>query len=248
MPDKKSLTTTEDQDQGNAGDAPNGSRRLYRSGTDRYLAGVCGGFAEYFQVDPLLVRIIWVAACFLGGVGLISYIAAWIIVPENPQLGAPSVQVEPEKSRKVGLALGIILIFVGLLFIGDNLRYHFMFPWGFRGFDLGIVVSLVVIGLGAYLLFKKSQSENESLSDVNTGTSPFAGKKLTRSVVDRKIGGVCGGMAKYFEIDPALARIGFVVLALAQLPLVVIAYIVMMIVVPEDNDETIVSEGNMTSM
>ena len=121
-----------------------------------------------------------------------------------------------------------------------------MFPWGFRGFDLGVVISLVAIGMGAYLLFKKSQSESESPE--SAGTATFAGRKLTRSVVDRKIGGVCGGLAKYFEIDPALARSGFVVLALAQLPLVIIAYIAMMIVVPEDTDETIAGDGKIISV
>lgn len=238
----------QDEQQENTSDTSHQPRRLFRSMSDRYLSGVCGGFAEYFQVDPLLVRIIWVASVFVGGVGLISYIAAWIIVPENPHGGPSLKQVEPERSRKIGLALGIFLIFIGLLFLGDNLRYHFMFPWGFRDFDWGIVVSLVVIGLGAYLLFKKSQSESSDMASEGAKTTTFAAKKLTRSVADRKIAGVCGGLAKYFDIDPAFTRIGAVILGLAQLPLVVIAYIVMILAVPEDTEETIVNESKVTTM
>ena len=58
-------------------------RRLYRSKNDKVLAGVCGGVAEYFAVDPVIVRVLWVLAIFLGGLGIIAYIIAWIIVPEK---------------------------------------------------------------------------------------------------------------------------------------------------------------------
>ena len=47
------------------------------------IAGVCGGIAEYFNVDPTLVRIAWVLFTGLGGAGIIAYIIAWIIVPEE---------------------------------------------------------------------------------------------------------------------------------------------------------------------
>ncbi|MFT9077881.1 PspC domain-containing protein [Ethanoligenens sp.] len=59
-------------------------KRLYRSRTQRMLAGVCGGIAEYFNVDPTLIRLAWVVFCFIGGSGILAYIIAAIIVPENP--------------------------------------------------------------------------------------------------------------------------------------------------------------------
>lgn len=63
----------------------NTSKRLYRSRTDRSLAGVCGGLAEYFQVDPTLVRVLFVLFTLMGGPGLIVYIALALIVPEEPE-------------------------------------------------------------------------------------------------------------------------------------------------------------------
>ncbi len=60
-------------------------KRLYRSRKERMLAGVCGGIAEYFEVDPPIVRLAWVLFTFAGGAGLVAYIIAWIIVPEAPQ-------------------------------------------------------------------------------------------------------------------------------------------------------------------
>jgi phage shock protein PspC (stress-responsive transcriptional regulator) len=62
-------------------------RVLRRSGTDRQIAGICGGMAEYFQVDATLVRLLWVVgAIFCGAVigGIIVYLLAWIIIPKAP--------------------------------------------------------------------------------------------------------------------------------------------------------------------
>ncbi len=58
-------------------------KRLYRSRDDRMLAGVCGGIAEYFDIDPSIVRILWVIFSLSLGSGLFAYILAWVIVPER---------------------------------------------------------------------------------------------------------------------------------------------------------------------
>ena len=60
-------------------------KRLYRSKKERIIAGVCGGIAEYFNVDPTLVRLAWVVLALGWGTGVLAYIIAWIIVPENPK-------------------------------------------------------------------------------------------------------------------------------------------------------------------
>ncbi|SDY22475.1 PspC domain-containing protein [Tindallia californiensis] len=59
-------------------------KRFYRSRKDKKLAGVCGGVAEYFEVDPTLIRLIWVVFTFAGGAGVLAYIIAAIIMPEKP--------------------------------------------------------------------------------------------------------------------------------------------------------------------
>jgi len=58
-------------------------KRLYRNTDDKKIAGVCSGIADYFDVDPTLVRLAWVLTCPLWGFGIIAYILAWIIVPEK---------------------------------------------------------------------------------------------------------------------------------------------------------------------
>ena len=60
------------------------NKRLYKSRNDKMLGGVCGGIAEYFDMDPTLVRLGWVLFCALGGSGILAYIVAAIVIPEQP--------------------------------------------------------------------------------------------------------------------------------------------------------------------
>jgi len=69
-------------------------KKLYRSKKDKKIAGVCGGIAEYFDVDPTLVRLFTVLTLLLGGAGVVAYIIAWIVIPEN------SEQVSDDKFDK----------------------------------------------------------------------------------------------------------------------------------------------------
>ena len=58
------------------------NKRLYKSTADCKICGVCGGIAEYFDIDPTLVRLGWVAFTCLGGAGILAYIIAAIIIPK----------------------------------------------------------------------------------------------------------------------------------------------------------------------
>ena len=60
------------------------TKRLYRSRNDRMLAGVCAGLADYFGVDPTIVRILFVLFALAGGPGLILYIILMLVIPEAP--------------------------------------------------------------------------------------------------------------------------------------------------------------------
>jgi phage shock protein C len=66
-------------------------KRLYRSITDRKFAGVAGGLAEYFVMDPLLIRLAFVILTLAGGGGFLIYLVLWIVTPENPVRVQPSV-------------------------------------------------------------------------------------------------------------------------------------------------------------
>ncbi|MBN2395151.1 MAG: PspC domain-containing protein [Candidatus Atribacteria bacterium] len=117
-------------------------KRLYRSKKDSMLGGVCGGIAEYFDIDSTLVRILAVLVVLLGGVGVIAYIIAWIVIPLNPdherhrdqqansQMKNQEEKIigfdhsDPDKNRYVWG--GLILIFVGLFFLMKNFFPRFI--------------------------------------------------------------------------------------------------------------------------
>lgn len=63
-------------------------RRLVRSVTDKKIAGVCAGIAEYFDLDPTVVRIVWLLLFLLGGTGGLAYIICWIVLPQAPYPGS----------------------------------------------------------------------------------------------------------------------------------------------------------------
>jgi phage shock protein C len=74
-------------------------KKLTRSRTDSKIAGVCGGLANYLELDVTLVRILWLMLAFFGGWGIIGYFIAWIVMPEEPlpqASGAPAGSAIPQ--------------------------------------------------------------------------------------------------------------------------------------------------------
>ena len=61
------------------------NKKLYKSNVNKMIAGVCGGLGEYFGIDPTLVRLAWAVFCCIGGSGIVAYIIAAIIIPQNPE-------------------------------------------------------------------------------------------------------------------------------------------------------------------
>ncbi len=62
------------------------SRRLYRSQTDRMIGGVCGGLAQVLDIDPTIVRLVFVLLALLGGHGVLLYLILWLIMPGEDQV------------------------------------------------------------------------------------------------------------------------------------------------------------------
>jgi phage shock protein C len=63
-------------------------RKLYRSRNQRMLGGVCGGLAEYFNLDTTLIRVLFLVLAVFGGTGLVIYVVMWLIVPDVSKVGA----------------------------------------------------------------------------------------------------------------------------------------------------------------
>lgn len=143
------------------------NRRLYRSRTDRIVGGAAAGLADYLNTDPALVRIAWaILVPLTGGVAVLAYIAALIVVPEAPRAAArpagdgsrPRPEDEPGaegelwaeppdhdwSDGRAGILVGIGLVLIGLWFL---LREYL------PDINWGLIWPLIIVGIGAVILF-----------------------------------------------------------------------------------------------
>ncbi len=136
------------------------SKRLYRSNNNKMLGGVCGGIAEYFDLDPVLVRLFFVITLFAGGTGLLAYIVAVIIIPERPRNKVNDMDFQSQKdqkdetdveetnNQKKQLVLGAILIFAGIAFLFRRYFYWFSFSY---------MWPVVLIIIGCFIIFREGK-------------------------------------------------------------------------------------------
>ena len=125
------------------------TRRLYRSRKEKIIAGVCGGLAEYFDIDPVIVRLLMVLL-FIYGVGVIIYILAWIMIPMEPpeKVEVEEVVIDTVEDKKKRERVGaIILIITGVVLLFGAF-YSMSFIWK-------IIVPLTIIAAGIYILLKE---------------------------------------------------------------------------------------------
>jgi len=76
-----------------------GTKKLYRSNDDRWLAGVCGGIAEYFNLDPTLIRVLFILFGLIVGGGLIIYLILWLVIPQAPADAVQDPVEEPAEQE-----------------------------------------------------------------------------------------------------------------------------------------------------
>lgn len=215
------------------------AKRLYRSKVDRIFAGVCGGFAEYFNIDPTIVRVFWLVILFLSGMwtGPMIYLVCLIVMKDNP-----NQSFADKKPQSTALYWGIGLVLVGLLWLSNNrdwdwyyfrpFHFHFLRPWLFH-WDRFWPILIILFGI-FYLVYVLRKNKESGAEQANTGTTATPTGKLFRSRKDKIIGGVCGGLAKNLNVDPVFIRIGWVVLTFIIHIFSIIIYIVWMIAVPEE--------------
>jgi phage shock protein C len=153
-------------------------KRLYKSRKNKVIDGVCGGLANYFNVDPVLVRIVFVLFFFLGGSGLIAYIIGMIIMPREPfeveqeaeaerepagtspkPLEEPAQQeTGPASSPSAGsLIIGALLIIIGGFFLMRNFGFFSGFYWWFRSHFWEYLIPGAIIVTGIALIVKGTE-------------------------------------------------------------------------------------------
>lgn len=156
-------------------------QRLTKSSSDKVIDGVCGGIAEYFGIDPVIIRLIFVILVLMNGFGILLYIVLTIIMPKAEKIDQmpketiqENVQEMGERLKEAGeklgstisrenrprksghsIWLGLLLILLGTYFLLENLNmlrwFHNMFSW----FSMDIFWPLVLIVIGLWLFITR---------------------------------------------------------------------------------------------
>jgi phage shock protein C len=217
---------------------------MYKSRKDRVIDGVCSGLAEYLQVDVTLVRVLWTVSIFIGGLGIIAYIAAMIIVPVNPD--HLRLKSEEKVKRNTGFIWGILLIVVGLYFLIDWLDLDYFWDGGF-GFHRiswwdghwgGIWPWLIIIAGVVYIVYALSKDKEKKTVVNGKEKQTYGAKKLQRSTDNKMLFGVCGGLGHYFNLDPTIIRVVLIIITLLTHPFFwLVAYGASVLIIPEMPDK-----------
>lgn len=213
-------------------------KRLYRSVQSRVISGVCGGIAEYLNIDPVIVRALWILFTFMGGMGVLMYFIAMIIIPVDSSGQKP----EKKSSGSSKEIWGILLIIIGLIILGGRWALSCLLPWHW---DVGweIIGPILLIAFGFALMFGRKDSIQESPRPQNVdNTAPPPAdnavpasepKKLYRITQGRMLFGIAGGMAEYFNVDISLSRILWAAAIIFSGGAAFVLYLIMYFIVPE---------------
>ncbi len=125
---------------------------------------MCGGLAEYLDIDPALVRLIVLLLAFANGIGFVFYFVAWLVIPQEPverrdsalseETGEGGVQysVDPHEKRNSRIWVGIILIVTGVIFLMSNYM-----PW----LSWSNLWPLILVAVGIYLIVGNKEEAEE---------------------------------------------------------------------------------------
>jgi phage shock protein C len=166
-------------------------RRLYRCRGDRKLAGVAAGMAEYLDLDPTLVRVLWLVSIFFGGFSILLYVILAFVVPPEP-LALPGTGVAPDlasatpawpahwhdpraetrRGGRAGLYVGIVLIVIGAIALADALVPGWA---GVAWFGPAVLVALGAALLAGSIRRDPGQPEDRPVSSPTAGTAEDQG-------------------------------------------------------------------------
>jgi phage shock protein C len=147
-------------------------KRLYRSRKNRVIAGVCGGIAEYLDVDPVLIRIIAVILLFVGGGSLIAYIIGMIIIPDESKIFSSSVETQPtpegppppphtgftgQSAHTGSLIVGVVMILLGFTFLMRTIPFLRHYYWWFWDMGWNFFWPSVLIVIGLLIILKAAR-------------------------------------------------------------------------------------------
>ena len=200
-------------------------KRLVRIREDSVLAGVCGGFGQYFNLDSALVRILWVFFTIFGGSGILAYLFAVFIIPDETTAKDVTARRLIDGFNDKTLLWGVLLVLVGIILFfqhGDLINSIWSYFWNS---GINVLLALIIIGVGVYLLYQERQKIS---SMFGLGSE----RPLSLSEKDKQLAGICGGIAESIDIDPTIIRIFWMYGTIMSVGIGLILYFILALVLP----------------
>jgi len=131
------------------------NKKLKRSRSNRVIAGVCGGVGEYFNIDPVVVRIIWVLIAFMpGGPGFLAYLVCALIIPEDDGV------IYQEEDNEVNTNNTIMFLGIAFIVIGGIMLAKIIWPqFAFRVMNIGKYWPVLFIIFGIYIIANQTNNK-----------------------------------------------------------------------------------------
>ena len=205
-------------------------KRLVRTRDDSVLAGVCGGFGQYFNLDSALVRLLWVFFTIFGGSGVLAYIVAVFIIPDE----STGKDVTPRRLmdgiNDKTILWCVLLVLVGIILFfqhGDFINSIWRHFWNS---GINVLLALITISVGVYLLYQERKK-------ISTMFGLSSEMPLSLSEKDKQLAGVCGGIAESIGMDSTIIRFFWVYGTIMSVGIGLILYFVLALVLPNKHAE-----------
>jgi phage shock protein C len=229
---------------------------LYRHPSHQLVGGVCGGIADYLNIDPVLVRILWIVLTLgTAGGGFLAYLTLWLLLPVGTSRTGLQEPATLELNERNVQRAGGLLIGLGVLWLLANVG---ILPWLWNAFwSVMSILFWPALLIGAGLLLIKNQKEwrasfvawrervRSSVRERSNGvkidrTAMKSGLSqakqripLKRSRSERMLLGVCGGIAETFNVDPNLVRLFWILFSIGSIGTGAVVYAIFGLILPE---------------
>jgi len=200
-------------------------KRLVRTRDDSVLAGVCGGFGRYFNLDSALVRLLWVFFTIFGGSGVLAYLVAVFIIPDESTAKDVTPRRLIDGFNDKTILWGVLVVLVGIILFfqhGDFINSIWRHFWNS---GINVLLAMIIIGTGVYFLYQERQK-------ISTMFGLGADMPLSLSDKDKQLAGVCGGIAKSIGMDSIIIRFFWVYGTIMSVGIGLILYFILALVLP----------------
>ena len=205
-------------------------KRLVRTRDDSVLAGVCGGFGQYFNLDSALVRLLWVFFTIFGGSGVLAYLVAIFIIPDESTAKDVTPRRLIDGLNEKTILWSVLLVLVGIILFFQHGNFINSIWRHFWNSGINVLLSLIIISVGVYLLYQERQK-------ISTVFGLGSERPLSLSEKDKQLAGICGGIAESIGMDSTIIRFFWVYGTIMSVGIGLILYFILALVLPNKHAE-----------